>query len=290
VFELGSLGFTKLRAYPFFGMYERWFVRTLRFEFVPTVPTTQAGTVHMVGDYDPKDPVPTSDSGNDVALSMSKMYGYRSGPICRKLVYNMPNIRLPDNTHARGCLYCAPVENTRLTNYGTLLVQVDGVSGLSAGDVVGKIVMHYDIVFSIPQDSGPYSLEVEASLSAIEVTSEVVASQYRFDPDGSSDFEMTDGAGTPVSANVDELFTADIQSVSNGELRESDGTPVGRGSRIYFRAAPRNGSSYLATTAIVGGVSKSPKVDEYLTWVGPVTNALVSLANVYKIVRAAKTV
>jgi len=147
-FSNDARSFEDMRMFHLFEMYERWFVRSLKLEWIPSVPVTTPGTIHCAPEYDPSDLFAPLD--NESAISeLSRMMGYASGPISEGLIVNMVNYRLPSGRWMFDDLYTSPKSDERFTNFGKFLSVVD--VDLNFNGTVGRWMMSYDIEFSIPQ-------------------------------------------------------------------------------------------------------------------------------------------
>lgn len=148
--------------------YEKYRIRSLRYEFVPRVPATFSGQVVMAIDQDPNDPFPSEDfSGRQVLMSH---LGAVSGSVSQHLTMNYP-FSLGAERYVRADTDTGTVE-PRTADAGVLFVGVFG----SAGTVlVGDLIVSYEIEFTMPQlrrgnpgtGANQFSTLVRANLNSV---------------------------------------------------------------------------------------------------------------------------
>lgn len=241
--------------------FERWFVHMFKLEFVPTVPVTQAGTIHIAPDYDPLDQAPTD------SLILSRNMNYTSGPISSPLVCNMPNMKQPDGAYLRPDMFTSPTNNERLVQYGFFTAITEGVGSAMK---VGNLVLHYDITFTRPQ-----SRETGISFS-VGVPDRI----FRDGTGGAWARGVDTVGGTTVvggihmeksSASVSlppyHTISAVIDTIESGiNLYNSTLGIIREGARIFIRAAANSMTSAgvnttLADSAYVGEMATSRTFD-----------------------------
>jgi len=253
-----------------FGLYEKYFVNNVRLEFVPTQPVTVGGTVGFAPDYDPLDPMPATRS----ALSTSQ--GYKTGPITSRLICEMPNYKGPGGSYVRPDLFCAPTNDDRLTSYGQFKCFAEAAS-LSKGDVVGRLVLHYDITFHIlePSTEVYYNGGTDFNkLTAVGTATKFMPTDIR-STTLSDALEMQDAAGNPVNLDASNILTA-ILDDKNLSMVTVAGKNVNPGTRVYFKPVTGNiaTTTYtnLDSNSYVGGMSLSKNFDQ-------MSNIIMSLTN-----------
>lgn len=259
-----------------FALYEKYFVNGIKAEFVPNQPVTVGGSIGIAPDYDPTDPVPASMA----ALSASQ--GYRTCPVTSGLVVPMPNYKGPDGAFVRPSLYCNPTHDDRFTSYGQFKVFAVAPT-LSTGDVVGKIILHYDITFHIlePQTSISYAVSGIDRLTAAGTTSHWSATDL-------ATVTMTEGlqlgdVSGVINLASDKILSAIIDTVGPGlDMFTVAGKAVNPGSRIFVRPCRGMLSSTSAYTAAdastyVGGLGTSRSFDPLSTINMPLVNSIATI-------------
>lgn len=214
-----------------FGLYEKYFVHSMALEFVPSQPVTVGGTVSIAPDYDPLDPMPATTA----ALSQSQ--GFKSGPVSAPLKVQMPNYRGPDGSFVRPDLYCAPTNDDRLTSFGQF--KCFGVAPtLTQGDVLGKLILHYDVTFHILEPkttlavagSGVTKLMASGNAAVFTPTSTLSTTM-------SDAITFKDGSGA-VSIPAGDLLFGIISAIGTGlNLTTVAGKAINIGTRIFLRPA-----------------------------------------------------
>lgn len=274
-FNLDTLGFVDTKLEILLRMYEKWFVRKLSFEFVPTVPKTQAGTIHITPEYDPLDTAPTTD----IPQQLSQSYHYKSGPVSEKLTVTMPNPKLPDGTYLKPALFTAPVAPERMGSYGKVLIFVDGADIALAG----RMVMHYSIDFLIPQalelrDWVPTS-NIEALTIKTATASGVTPTEYLTTT--GPELLFTKG-GTAHYNGVDQIVSGIINDLTTATLTNIGGQALRPGTRVFLKSSNVDDTSLLDESEQVGGFNLSNTFSDFtkVFFTGAV-NTIIGLSKVY---------
>lgn len=264
-----------------FKLYEKYFVHSVALEFVPSQPVTVGGTVSIAPDYDPLDPMPVS------AAAMSQGQGFKSGPVTAPLRVDMPNYKGPDGSYIRPELYCAPTNDDRLTSYGQF--KIFGVApALTKADVLGKLILHYDITYHI--------LEPIATISAVatnidRITCAGTANVFAPTQVGSttmSDALLFQNAGGTISQPTGYLLTGIISEIGAGlELLTVAGRAINVGTRLFMRPtkASISTSTYtsLDSSTYLGQLSTSRNFN-------PMSNVVMNLINSISVIFTGMTV
>lgn len=223
-------------------LFERYFVHSMELEFVPTVPVTTPGTVHMAPEYDPLDEIQSS------AVLMARNLGYRSAPVSSRLRCPMPNMKQPDGSYLRPDMYTSPTNNDRLVQYGSFNVMCDGVG---ASSVVGQLILHYDVTFSRPQAraSGftstalPGKLIRDGTGGLYSQGSDTVGATVL----GGILSQTSGGASQALETN--KTYTAIVDEMQAGiSLVTSVGASLAEGARIFFKGASNEVNAAATTT------------------------------------------
>lgn len=239
-------------------------------EFVPSQPVTVGGTVSIAPDYDPLDPMPATSA----ALSQSQ--GFKSGPVSGPLKVNMPNYKGPDGSYIRPDLYCAPTNDDRLTSYGQF--KCFGIAPtLTQGDVLGKLILHYDITYHILEPktslgvlgSGVEKLECNGN-ATVFMPNKIISTT-------TSDSLMLANAGGNLPLPTGDLLYGIISAIDAGlNPTTVAGKVINIGSRVFMRPATGNiaTTTYtnLDTTHQVGEFSMSRNFDS-------MSNVVMNLIN-----------
>lgn len=259
-----------------FALYEKYFVHNVKAEFVPNQPVTVGGSIGMAPDYDPTDPMPA----NMAALSASQ--GYRTGAITAPLSVSMPNYKGPDGAYVRPCLYCNPTHDDRFTSYGQFKL-FPVAPTLSTGDVVGKIILHYDISFHIlePQSAMSYTSIIVDRLTAVGTTTKYTATDLET-------VTMTDGltfsdVSGVLAVGAGNMLSGIVETVGTGlDMTTIAGKAVNPGTRIFMRPCRGHLSSTANYTAAdssnyVGALGTSRSFDPLSTIAMPLVNSIATL-------------
>lgn len=209
-----------------FASHEQYFVHTISIEFIPELAVTEPGSIHLSPDYDPLDPMPADVN------AMSSDAGYKSGAVTQRMVLSVPNLRTPDGSYTRPMLYSSPNVIERLSDYALVNYRS---TGITAEGTVGRLILHYDISFHIPQVPS-FPLAVAApTLHTFTYSS----------PTNSSDnvrlslFKTDADTGT-LTANAGlfgyKIYTGIIDAISGLTLSSMAGRTLAIGSRVFFRA------------------------------------------------------
>lgn len=230
-FRLGSL----------FDLYERWFVHSIRFEFVPILPTTATGTLHMCPEYDSTDLLPTSS----IVTHMASSVHYRSGSITDSFSMVMPNVRLPSGEYIVNDLFTDPGGSARLSTYGKLVYYTEGVNatGISDGDTVGRIILHYDITFAVPQAPMPIvTTTISSGTGIARITAKDTVEEGPTSEIGSSFLDaashhlrgvhLTDTAGTTKNVEPESDLMARFKETPMYQYR---GKLLSAGTRLFIK-------------------------------------------------------
>jgi len=125
------------------GQYEYYHFRSLRFEYRPTCPTTQAGAIYMAIDYDAADPSPTNKQS---------MMAYDSS--CRTSVWTTLSVN-SKNSSANAfskehfTRVAGVTGDIKTYDVGNLFVATSNTTG---SDVLcGELYVHYDVDLRSPQ-------------------------------------------------------------------------------------------------------------------------------------------
>lgn len=260
-----------------FHLYEKFFVHSVALEFVPSQPVTVGGTVSIAPDYDPLDPMPES------AAALSSSQGFKSGPVTSGMKCVMPNYKGPDGGYTRPELFSAPTNDDRLTSFGQF--KLFGVAPtLTRGDVIGKLILHYDITFHI--------LEPSARNTFIASTVDrlvCVGTATTFMPTDVVSTTISDGitmntSGGVATQNIGHLLTGIISEIGTGlNAWTAAGRAINEGTRIFFRPVKANiattSYSNFDTSAYVGQLSTSRNFN-------PMSNIVTNLVNTVAIMLA----
>lgn len=241
-----------------FALYDKYFVHKMELEFVPSQPVTVGGTIGMAPDYDPIDPMPLSKN------ELSSSFNYVSGAITKPLRCKMPNFKGPDGAYVRPALYCAPISDDRFNSFGQFKIFGEA-TGVSVGDSVGRLVLHYDVSFMLPEPQHVDLIGTEASvvtqLKSVG-SSDVHKCNMIISATNSDVLQLTNAAGDPVSAIPDFQYSGYVDVISAlMPMATATGKVINPGTRIYFKPAAQSiGSTTmadLASTALVGAISLS---------------------------------
>jgi len=145
---------TNTRLSQLASLYKRWEPLAWRYHFVPTVPTSQKGTLIMA-----HDPDPTTDYVN--AASNLPVLRTMKGSQMFQLWYGgstaLPSERDYTTLWTNAAEGGADPSDERLSFAGQLLVVVAGTTGLSTDAVLGMLELEYVVRFYLPKlasDSG----------------------------------------------------------------------------------------------------------------------------------------
>jgi hypothetical protein len=264
-----------------FRLYEKFFVHGVSLEFVPSQPVTVGGTVSIAPDYDPLDPMPPT------AAAMSQGQGFKSGPVSGPLRVEMPNYKGPDGAYVRPELYCAPTNDDRLTSYGQF--KIFGVAPtLTKGDVLGKLILHYDITYHILE---PFASNAAVATNVDRVVCSGTANVYsptQLSSTTMSDALVLSNSGGTLSQPTGNLLTGIISEIGTGlELFTVAGRAINVGTRLFMR--PVKGQ--IATTTYTS-LDSSPYVGQFSTSrnFNPMSNVVMNLVNTIAVIFSGMTV
>ena len=225
-----------------FASHEQYFVHSASIEYIPELPVTEAGSIHMSPDYDPLDPIPADIN------SMSSDSGYKSGAVSQRLTINIPNWRSPDGSYTRPMLYSSPNVTERLSEYALVNFRT---TGIIVSGTIGRLILHYDISFHIPQvPTFPKGL----SVPTVHTLTYTAASM---DPACISPFKTDTDDGTlttNVSIYSHHVYSGIINAFTANSLATTAGRVLAIGTRVFFRAL----RSYLTTTGLASGLTSGP--------------------------------
>jgi hypothetical protein len=254
-------------------MYEYWFVKKLRFQYIPKVAKTAAGTVHLAPEWDPLDMTP---GGSDIVRQMAASYGYKSTPVSEKVEVMMDNFKLPSGEWVKPCLFTGPLAETRLSSYGKLFAYCDGVD--SGTDIVGQVVMNYEIEFCLPQKSVPGDAKTTYSGNANEfkiASSNTVPQALRglikewdgTDPTNGI-YANENGVGK-VSLPISAIFEGVLGTpTGSATLHDQAGRLIEAGTKVFWKQTPNiyNTTTNAPTKSVnqytVGNISTDPSFAE----------------------------
>jgi len=163
------------RLAQFAGIYQRWRPVRYRYHYVPTVPTTQKGSVLMAIDADPIADWTTTSIGN-IACART-LTGSRMVQIWEPAYCDIPSEK--DYTS----LWCSPATPTardaedRLSAAGQLVFMIAAPTGLPDGSAIGIMELEYDVMFyhpRLPTEDTGVSADFELPTSTIKRYSDPV--------------------------------------------------------------------------------------------------------------------
>jgi len=156
---------TRLTA--FAKIYERWRPVRYRFHFIPTQPTTKAGTIVFGVDPDPTSEWTGSTSSDNIAKARS-FVGSRMTQVWQPTMTDIGPVG--DYTS----FWCTPATaavdaEDRLVAPGRFVVVCAAAGSLVTGDALGMIELEYDINFYLPRldsedDGNSYTAFIPKSL------------------------------------------------------------------------------------------------------------------------------
>lgn len=135
-------------------MNTRYIGHRITFEYLGTAPTTTAGSMVMFCDYDPSQN--PSFSVGDGSLRYAFTHDASDFSVWEKAAVTM------DDSVYKDMLYCDPDEELRWSVQGCFWVLSSGT--LEANKELGKIVMHYEIDFAVPDFRGPITNPTAGSI------------------------------------------------------------------------------------------------------------------------------
>ncbi len=122
--------------------YESYKFKRLRFKFVPTCPTSQAGAVYLTGEFDPQDPAPTSER------QIASYDGTVFGAVWARHDYNVAARNL--NKRTSYFVRNGTVPNADLPLYDVGYVVI-GTTGVTGEPTIGKLWLEYEVELTTPQ-------------------------------------------------------------------------------------------------------------------------------------------
>lgn len=251
------IGLSSTRVAQVLKMYERYFVHSITFKYVPTVAKTAAGMVTMSPDYD-------SGDGNvwtasDLVEKLSQMKGSVSCSVSNSSIVDMANPEVIKGEYLRPVLFVDPVSDRRLSSYGQLLIFLSG-SDSAANSTVGYVEMSYDITALVPCPAPQVSIELP-NITKLSSTGAVV--------NAITSGETVDIAKCLVTdSNMDlcAVYYATIDSYSGATtLKDASGAVVSPGARIVF--TPAKSTISAGTSSVIDNVS-SGYVGRIMTSIG----------------------
>lgn len=134
--------------------WETYQFNTLRFEYIPSAPSTAAGTVTISVDYDPEDSVPTTKQ------QLLQMDGSTTAGLWVKQTHSSTR----GNLQKRKELFVAtggPAD--RLNDTGTAIFGIFGTDGDPTRASTGDLWVTYDVTLFTPQPRNPVNTELSYS-------------------------------------------------------------------------------------------------------------------------------
>lgn len=253
-----------------FASHEQYFVHSASIEYIPELPVTEPGSVHLSPDYDPLDPIPADIN------AMSSDAGYKSGAATQRLTIQIPNWRTPDGSYTRPMLYSSPNVAERLSDYALVNFRSTGVT---ANGTIGRLILHYDISFHIPQvPSFPKGVSVP-TVSVLTYTTP------NADPTSLSPIRTDVDTGTLTANNLiysNHIYSGILDASDFQSLVTTAGRVLAMGTRVFFKAV----GTYMTTSGLLNGLSSSSQATSaqlgYLNLsrtFGELTEVLLSGAN-----------
>jgi len=146
-FDFGPIELGRSRLGLFAMLYERWRARKLKFHFIPSVPTSQKGSLMLAFDRDVSDPTPPASP--DGLRQYMAMEGAGTAPVwAPQSITIVPNQRDLLFTNSVAGLGPGAVNYDPRLNYaGTFYVVVVGPTGLATGTAMGDAYVEYEIDF-----------------------------------------------------------------------------------------------------------------------------------------------
>lgn len=299
-FDINALSLHGLRVGAEFERFERWFVHHLRVRYVPSVPTTQAGNVHLMFDYDAADPTPAQ---GDPTTVMSRCYNYVSAPVSARCTLDIPNAKLPGGERMRGNLYCSPIGNSRLSQFGQVYCFVSGATGIAEDTPVGYLELEYDIEFNIPCAPSVITAEIYDGFSKLEFrrSPEPAWGGRTVDPtqvvikggvprmhDGSTaydaPFTVANAAGMRENVNAGSIYEAVIDDISEGSaLTDEAGRYIRKGDKVYLRACSAPDYNEAYKTSGFDGMFTDLSFDAPLRWLSTALTFYIKFRQIKKI-------
>lgn len=140
--------------------YESYLFKSLRFDYVPYIPTTFAGQVFFTVDYDAGDVFPTTDTEFSVTPgSMNCAASQKASMVCRgkDLCKRAPSyyVRTVGSGTASTATGIAGIRSFDTGNFHVGLEPIINAAGAAYTGKVGAIWVSYDVVLTTPQPSVP---------------------------------------------------------------------------------------------------------------------------------------
>lgn len=267
-------------------LYERYFVNSLRFKFVPSTSLVSVGSVELAFDWDVMDAVPYNE---DLIASYAD---YAVTPIRTGTTLTVRNKRMVDGRWLAPAKFVAPASDLRLSSFGKLLIRI--TSDEVASFNIGYIDVYYDIVLEIPAMQSP-TLTWTAIATAdpgITAASAVVDSKglpMILGRDGATSngqlrfYSATTTAPTQVEMTPDTIYRGTLSGYRGASgLQDSRGRAIGPGTTLFWRSAEfmlsaaTDGILKVVTTGIIGALGLDPQfVEPVYATADTGTNALL---------------
>lgn len=159
--------FAGTRIEQFAKLYEKFRFTKFEFEYVPALPTVQQGSVVMAYDRDIQDATPPPN--RDGIRQLCAFEGAQYGPVWKPFKVDC-NLQAPETG-----FYTSPGVDDRLCYQGQVYVATMEPTGLSAGAVVGDLLMRYVCELFVPQlESTLPNSTVNASSSVAPLVTDVL--------------------------------------------------------------------------------------------------------------------
>lgn len=270
-------GFNALRVSDLFPMYEYYFVHSLRFQYVPYVAKTTAGSVFFAPEWDPLDATPNA---SDPIPELSASYGFKSASVNDTLQFEMTNFKLPCGQYIKQTLFTGPLAELRLSSYGKIYSYIKGLS--TTTQYAGELIMHYDITFCLPQKATSMGSWTATSIDQIQIISSKAfptrpaqsIPQATSPTVGTSGFRLEDG-GTPVQYSNGRLFKAVLaETTGNAQLADAAGRLIEAGTELYFQTTGNYNDTAtgvqdtVLSSAWLGNLALDPEFNNTVTITG----------------------
>jgi hypothetical protein len=264
-----------------FDRFEKWFVRSLKFTFVPAVASTMPGTVAMKYDLDPVDPPPKSQ------IECSKARYSVLTPVSRKADLSVTNKRLSDGGWLIPSLYTDVTPPLRAFSAGQLWVNCTGSTGGHAS-VVGSVHMKYDIAF-ISRDYSFVTLNwgtpapAQIRVDIGPVTDRTLGDTAEFDTVGNTvpNIQILDSTGAALPNDPGVIYKANIDlGNSTAALKDQSGHIVPDGQTVYFTRAWKIWDPVNIVTVLTGPSNLTSLIGEMATEPGFAKTTLLAITGI----------
>lgn len=201
------------------SQYTRYIFKRARFYYVGSAPATTAGSVMMYGDYDPTQN-PSSTPGDSTLR-----YAY-THDACEASVWEKSDCTVTDQVYA-DMLYTDPDEELRFCVQGCLWVISTGA--IAANTECGKIILDYEIEFSVPDYRG--AIVTPASFADVTMTLTAASIGTTIAPT----FSATPAQGVYfLRLNTAPSQTAQYYTSPNAYLQGAAKVTLGAGSGLWL--------------------------------------------------------